>query len=191
MSQKVKATKHGGVLCIGLNRPEKLNAMDIELYLELAEAYGVLDTDESLRCGLLYGEGKHFTAGLELEKCSEQFSKGTFPKLAGSACDPFGLDPSRRDSKPIVVAAHGVSYTVALELMLAERCPFRQAAMDRQLPLTNSYPLALPVLHPYSAPVTVNPVTGFDSPTTRRDCAARCMRKTADVFCRLLLACSF
>lgn len=31
--------------------------MDIELYLELAEAYGVLDTDKSLRCGLLYGEG--------------------------------------------------------------------------------------------------------------------------------------
>jgi len=45
------------VLCIGHNRLEKLNAMDIELYLELAEAYGVLDTDKSLRCGLLYGEG--------------------------------------------------------------------------------------------------------------------------------------
>ncbi|MNT22069.1 hypothetical protein D3C72_1574410 [compost metagenome] len=57
--------------------------------------------------------------------------------------------------------------------------------------LRTAHALALPSPPPYPAPATVNPVAGIDSPIYRRDCAARCMRKTADVFCRLLLACSF
>ncbi|MGQ7814533.1 crotonase/enoyl-CoA hydratase family protein [Metapseudomonas furukawaii] len=119
MTAKVKIERRGSVLCIGLNRPEKLNAMDIDLYVQLAEAYGVLKADEGLRCGLLYGEGKHFTAGLELDKWAVQFSTGRFPRLPEGACDPFGLNPLLRVEKPVVVASHGVCYTLALELMLA------------------------------------------------------------------------
>ena len=140
MVDKVKVERRGHVLCIGFNRPEKMNAMDIDLYLELAVAYGVLDADPTLRCGLLYGEGKHFTAGLELEQWAVQFTKGGFPDLPPGTCDPFGLDQSRRVSKPIVVAAHGICYTLALELMLAadirvaaDNCRFGQIEVQRGL----------------------------------------------------------
>ncbi|MDF3932614.1 crotonase/enoyl-CoA hydratase family protein [Pseudomonas citronellolis] len=119
MSEKLKVERRGHVLCIGLNRPEKYNAMDVELYQELADAYGELERDEQLRCGLLYGEGRHFCAGLELDKWGPQFAQGRFPELRPGACDPFGLDPARRVSKPLVVAARGVCFTAALELMLA------------------------------------------------------------------------
>ncbi|ANI17020.1 enoyl-CoA hydratase [Pseudomonas citronellolis] len=119
MSQKLKVERKGHVLCIGLNRPEKYNAMDVELYLALADAYGELQGDDELRCGLLYGEGQHFCAGLELDKWGPQFASGRFPELPPGACDPFGLDPARRVAKPIVVAARGVCFTAALELMLA------------------------------------------------------------------------
>ncbi|WP_177344711.1 enoyl-CoA hydratase-related protein, partial [Pseudomonas sp. HMSC75E02] len=105
MSQKLKVERKGHVLCIGLNRPEKYNAMDVELYLALADAYGELQGDDELRCGLLYGEGQHFCAGLELDKWGPQFASGRFPELPPGACDPFGLDPARRVAKPIVVAA--------------------------------------------------------------------------------------
>lgn len=140
MTGKVKVERRGNVLCIGLNRPEKLNAMDVELYLRLAEAYGVLNRDETLRCGLLYGVGKHFTAGLELDKWAQQFATGSLPPLPEGACDPFGLDPLRRVRKPVVVASHGLCYTLALELMLAadvrvaaDNCRFGQIEVQRGL----------------------------------------------------------
>ncbi|MFP6850954.1 MAG: crotonase/enoyl-CoA hydratase family protein [Pseudomonas sp.] len=140
MVDKIKVERRGNVLCIGFNRPEKMNAMDIDLYVELAVAYGVLDADPTLRCGLLYGEGKHFTAGLELEQWAVQFAKGSFPALPEGACDPFGLDPSRRVRKPVVVATQGVCYTLALELMLAadvrvaaDNCRFGQIEVQRGL----------------------------------------------------------
>jgi enoyl-CoA hydratase len=119
MSQKLKVERKGDVLCIGLNRPEKYNAMDVELYLALADAYGELQRDDELRSGLLYGEGQHFCAGLELDKWVTQFANDSFPELRPGACDPFGLDPARRVAKPMVVAAHGICFTAALELMLA------------------------------------------------------------------------
>ncbi|MBV7480071.1 crotonase/enoyl-CoA hydratase family protein [Pseudomonas sp. PDM31] len=140
MVDKIKIERRGRVLCIGLNRPEKSNAMDIELYIELAVAYGVLDADPTLRCGVLYGEGKNFTAGLELEQWVGQFDKGCFPELPAGACDPFGLNQAHRVSKPIVVAAHGICYTLALELMLAadirvaaDNCRFGQIEVQRGL----------------------------------------------------------
>ena len=140
MSEKVKVTRQGDVLCIGFNRPEKLNAMDIELYVQLGEAYGQLEADSTLRCGLLYGEGKHFTAGLELEKWAIQFRTGGFPELPAGACDPFGLDPQRWLSKPLVVAVQGVCFTAGIELMLAgdirvaaDDCRFGQIEITRGL----------------------------------------------------------
>ena len=107
------------LLLIGLNRPEKMNAFDPEMYMELAAALGRLDGDSELRCGLLFAHGENFTAGLDLVKWLEIFSSGSFPQLDQSLCDPFGLDPDRRLSKPLVIAVHGICYTIGLELLLA------------------------------------------------------------------------
>ena len=113
---------------MGLNRPEKMNAFDVEMYLELAAAFGELDRDRELRCGLLFAHGKHFTAGLELPKWAPFFSGAKFPDLPSGACDPFGLDETRRVGKPMVMAAQGICYTIGLELMLA--MDIRVAASD-------------------------------------------------------------
>jgi len=119
MSARLKVESKGQVLFIGLNRREKYNAIDVELYLALADPYGDLQRDDELRCGLLYGEGKHFCAGVELDKWGPHFANGSFPELHPGACDPFGLDPVHRVAKPMVVAARGICFTAALELMLA------------------------------------------------------------------------
>jgi enoyl-CoA hydratase/carnithine racemase len=127
-SGKITVERKGHILLMGLNRPEKMNAFDVEMYLELAAAFGELDRDGDLRCGLLFAHGKHFTAGLELPKWSPFFSKATFPVLPAGACDPFGLDGSKRVGKPMVMAAQGICYTIGLELMLA--MDIRVAAED-------------------------------------------------------------
>lgn len=128
MSAALTVERQGHVLLMGFNRPEKRNAFGLDTYRELARAYGELDRDPELRCGVLFGHGPHFTAGLDLVQWAPELAKGRMPELPDGAIEPFGLDEQHRVSKPVVVAASGISYTVAVELMLA--ADVRVAAND-------------------------------------------------------------
>jgi enoyl-CoA hydratase/carnithine racemase len=116
---KITTERRGHVLLIGLNRPAKRNAFDLEMFRQLAAAYGQLEADPELRCGLLHAHGEHFTGGLELQQWAPEMAKGKFPDIAAEARDPFALDPARRLSKPMVAAAQGICFTIGIELMLA------------------------------------------------------------------------
>jgi enoyl-CoA hydratase len=116
---KIVTGKRGHVWCIGFNRPAKYNAFDVDMYHQLAAAYGELDADPELRCALLHANGEHFTSGLDLPKWAPAFGSGRFPDLPDGHRDPFALDPVHRVSKPVVVAAQGICFTVGIELMLA------------------------------------------------------------------------
>ena len=125
---KLTVERRGHILLMGFNRPEKRNAFDVDTYLALAAAYGQLDRDPELRCGVLFGHGAHFTAGLDLPQWAPVLAQGKLADLPEGGIEPFGLDESRRCRKPVVVAAQGVSFTVAVELMLA--ADIRVAASD-------------------------------------------------------------
>lgn len=115
--ETLNVRREGSVLVIGLNRPHKRNAFDVTMLRELATAYGVLDTDSSLRAGVLYGEGKHFTSGLDLASVAPEIQKG------GGLVPEGGINPwqveGRRLSKPLVAAVNGSCLTLGIELMLA------------------------------------------------------------------------
>lgn len=108
----------GHVLLMGLNRPEKRNAFNLAMYRELSAAYGRLHRDPSLRCGVLYAKGDHFTAGLDLAEWSPCFARGSFPELPEEGMDPLGLDPENQVGKPIVMAVQGICLTLGIELLL-------------------------------------------------------------------------
>ena len=112
----IESSVAGQVLEIRVNRPEKLNALSPEMYGDLALALGRLDRDPELRVGLVYAEGKHFSAGVELDKWAPLFAKGSFPVPEGGI-DPFALS-GPRCSKPVVMAAQGYCYTWGVEFML-------------------------------------------------------------------------
>ncbi len=116
---KITVERKDRVLCMGLNRPEKMNAFDLEMYMELAHAYGELHRSEDLFCGLLYAQGENFTSGLELDKWAGVFSGGTFEVPEGSI-HPLGLDVDNMCRKPVVMAVRGRCYTIGLELFLAQ-----------------------------------------------------------------------
>lgn len=118
-SGKLSVERRGHVLLMGLNRPDKMNAFDVEMFMELAVAMGELDRDGGLRCGLLFAHGRHFTAGLDLPQWAPFFSGARLPELPAGACDPFGLAEGRQVGKPMVMAVQGICYTIGLELMLA------------------------------------------------------------------------
>jgi hypothetical protein len=54
---KVTIERRGHVLLIGLDRVPKRNAFDVAMYHDLATAYGTLDRDQDLRCGMLFAHG--------------------------------------------------------------------------------------------------------------------------------------
>ncbi len=115
---KVVIEERGHVLLIGLNRPEKYNAFDRDTWHEVARAYKLLESNKDLRCGLVYANGKHFTAGLDLPEWTDVFSSGEWPDIPADECDPLGLRPEHRCRKPIVMAIHGICYTIGIELAL-------------------------------------------------------------------------
>ena len=66
MYETVLYEKDNGVANIALNRPEKLNAFDGTLHDELYKALGDAAEDDEIRCIVLRGEGRGFSAGADL-----------------------------------------------------------------------------------------------------------------------------
>lgn len=129
--QKVTVEKEGHLLLVGLNRPDKRNALDLDMYWGLARALGELHNNPELRCGVLFAHGDHFTSGLDLVQWAPVFSDGKFPDMPEDCIDPFALDEDRRLKKPLVMAVQGMCYTYGFELLLTS--DVRVAASDLRL----------------------------------------------------------
>lgn len=58
----------GYIATVTLNRPERLNAMNGTMFSEIGQAFRRIDTETNVRAVVLAGNGKHFTAGLDLKE---------------------------------------------------------------------------------------------------------------------------
>jgi len=81
----------GHVLLIGLNRPHKRNSFDRAMLADLARAYALLESDDSVWAGVLFAHGDHFTAGLDLVDVAPGIAAGASP-LPDGGRDPWRLD---------------------------------------------------------------------------------------------------
>lgn len=106
----------GPVLLIGINRPDKRNSLTPQMMVDLGSALTRLNDDPALRVGVLYGEGDHFTSGLDLMQFVPYLSGQAAP-LATPAVDALQL--KSRCAKPLIAAVQGITFTVGIELMLA------------------------------------------------------------------------
>jgi enoyl-CoA hydratase/carnithine racemase len=66
-----------GVADVRLNRPDKLNAIDLDMFRALAETGDALHGDRSLRAVVLSGEGRSFCAGLDLSAIASMAGGGS------------------------------------------------------------------------------------------------------------------
>jgi enoyl-CoA hydratase len=112
----VTLERDGHVLLIGLNRPDQRNAFNQAMLTDLSRAYGLLESDASVRVGLLFAHGDHFTGGLDLVDVGPNIASGDLPMPAGGR-DPWRLDGSW--STPLVAVAQGWCLTLGIELLLA------------------------------------------------------------------------
>jgi len=113
---EITTETRGHVYLIGINRVAKRNGFTPKMFDELNAAYKHLDETPELRCGVLFAHGDHTTAGLDLPKFVGHMQEGN-ALMPESGPDPFGLH--QKCTKPIVAAVQGISFTVAIELMLA------------------------------------------------------------------------
>ncbi|MGI8670431.1 MAG: enoyl-CoA hydratase-related protein, partial [Aridibacter sp.] len=117
--QKISVEQGGHILLIGLNRPAKRNAFDLQMLEELGRAYARLEDDDEIRCGVLFAEGEMFTAGLDLANVAPKVVEKGILSYSENAVDPLNLDGKRSRTKPIVAAVHGKCLTIGIELLLA------------------------------------------------------------------------
>src|ERR1051325_11280848 len=63
--QTLKVERDGAVGWVRLNRPDTLNGMTGRMWAELAELGRELKADPDLRCVVVIGEGRAFSAGID------------------------------------------------------------------------------------------------------------------------------
>jgi enoyl-CoA hydratase/carnithine racemase len=101
-----------------LNRPEKRNAFDPPMFQALARALGEFEQDHESWCAVVFAHGEHFTGGIDLAQFAPLFAGPGDPfELEPGAIDPFGL--RNHLSKPLVMAVHGITFTIGIEMLLA------------------------------------------------------------------------
>lgn len=116
---KVLVEKSDGIIHVRINRPDVLNACDGETYNAIADAWEELESDPSLRVGIVSGEGRAFCVGTDIKWVKSPDAEGFVDRLY-----PLMLTLT----KPVIAAIHGHCNGGGLEQALA--CDIRVCTED-------------------------------------------------------------
>lgn len=110
----------GEILLVRLSRPQKRNAMNDTTMLDLETVF--TNVPAGVKCAVIHGEGKHFSAGLDL---SELMERDTLQGVLHSRMWHRVLDKIQFGTIPVVAVLHGACVGGGLEL--ASACHIRVA----------------------------------------------------------------
>lgn len=102
-----------GLCTLALNRPEKLNALNVEAFRQLDAHLDALDLD-AVGCVLLTARGRSFCAGHDLDDLAAGDEGTEAARFETGVIERLALLPV-----PLVAAVRGHCYTGGLELVLA------------------------------------------------------------------------
>jgi enoyl-CoA hydratase/carnithine racemase len=128
MSESLQISREGRVLELALNRPERRNALNMDLCSALGTALEEAENDAGVGAVLLSGNGKSFCAGMDLH---EVLSPG-----AGDINEIHEriFTAGIRMTKPLIAAVHGAA--LAGGTGLVANCHIVVAAEDATFGLT-------------------------------------------------------
>jgi enoyl-CoA hydratase len=107
---------------IRLNRPDAMNALNIKLMSELADAITAADRNDKIRCIVVTGSDKAFAAGADVREMAEKsYVAVYFDDLFGPEAEAIA-----RTRKPVIAAVAG--YCLGGGCELAMMCDFIIAA---------------------------------------------------------------
>ncbi|MDZ7878645.1 MAG: crotonase/enoyl-CoA hydratase family protein [Saprospiraceae bacterium] len=120
ISDKIKVEIQDALLFVSLNRPEKRNAINDEVILAIESVFS--NIPKGIKCAIIHGEGKHFSAGLDLSALRERnATEGVFHSRMWHRC----LEKVQFGTVPVVAVLHGACVGGGLEL--ASACHIRVA----------------------------------------------------------------
>lgn len=124
--QELIFEKSEGVGIITLNRPDRMNALNREIILELTEALGQAADDAEIRVLLLTGAGKGFCAGGDLKghpsfETTDPLVREGYVKESHKVTLLLNQIP-----KPVIAAVNGVAAGAGMNIALA--CDIRLAS---------------------------------------------------------------
>jgi 2-(1,2-epoxy-1,2-dihydrophenyl)acetyl-CoA isomerase len=125
MPDKLLIDLQDGVLTLTLNRPDRLNAIDIEMLDMLVGALEDGKKNDSVGVIVLKGPGRVFCAGADIGQMIDR-TPADWQEIVDHYLDPIRLIASIE--KPIIARCHGDVVGGGLGLCLA--CDFRVGALD-------------------------------------------------------------
>ncbi|MBL8538644.1 MAG: enoyl-CoA hydratase/isomerase family protein [Hyphomonadaceae bacterium] len=123
MTETLLEQRRGGVLHLTLNRPDKLNAIDLPLLDALTEALEAAEENREVRAIVLAGAGRSFCAGADIGQMIDR-TPAEWERIVDRYLDPIRV--ISRMGKPVVARCHGNVFGGGLGLAMA--CDFRIAA---------------------------------------------------------------
>lgn len=120
-NNRVEIIRHGAIAEVVLNRPEKMNALDIAMFDAIIDAGKQVSKDKSVRAVILRGEGKGFCAGLDLANFSPdpdaEINQDLNPRSHGIANKWQAAAWVWRECPvPVIAAVHGIAYGGGLQI---------------------------------------------------------------------------
>ncbi|MHA1104293.1 MAG: enoyl-CoA hydratase/isomerase family protein [Promethearchaeota archaeon] len=110
--ETLKYEKKDMIAIITLNRPDRLNAINLQMNRDLVDALETAKNDDNVRSIVITGAGRAFCAGADVgEFASGEFSKGDNTRFI----HPYNLF---RLNKPIIAAVNGVAVGFGMNLTI-------------------------------------------------------------------------
>lgn len=141
MTNRIDISIENHVAEVMLNRPEKLNALDLKTFEELDEAARTLDGDKSVRAVVLHGAGENFCAGIDLSVL-----QGGIEDLGESLLSPVKGSPANRFQRaayawrelpvPVICALQGVTFGGGFQIAMG--ADLRYAERETQFSIMES-----------------------------------------------------
>lgn len=122
------------VLHVKLNRPKTLNAMNMQMWVELGQAFEQVEQDTSIKAVIVSGEGRGFTSGMDLnvfatlqQLASQEPCDGRKREALMRVIDEFQkvISAPERCRVPVIAAIHGACIGAGVDFITG--CDLRYA----------------------------------------------------------------
>jgi enoyl-CoA hydratase/carnithine racemase len=130
---------------IGLNRPQKLNALDLSLVIALEDAAERVGADPAVDVAVVHGRGRSFCAGLDLDVFAAEGMSLEFYRR-----QERGFRLLETMEKTVIAAIHG--HCLGGGVQLAAACDVRVASTDAVIGLPAIDEGLFPGMAPYRLP---------------------------------------